>query len=153
MQQHCIQYGADILVFDPFQGSATDTVYQPHLFQLQLEQIKKCRNQSEGIYFVVWKSFLFLLLKIIIYSRQILCRHFATVPLLMHSSDSYDLLIAQFSFSNRLFTTFRTFVKKIFFVFRFCLIVLFSLTFVLESFSTFGRSFFHWQFLFSASYN
>lgn len=58
LQNHCLQYGSDILLYDPFQGKENDPVYQPHLTQQLLRQIQECRSQSEGVFFVV--SFLSL---------------------------------------------------------------------------------------------
>uniref|UniRef100_A0A915IR95 Uncharacterized protein n=1 Tax=Romanomermis culicivorax TaxID=13658 RepID=A0A915IR95_ROMCU len=56
IQQHCMQYGADILIFDPYQGlndaQCATALSQPFYFHQCLKQIQKCRNESEGIFFL-----------------------------------------------------------------------------------------------------
>uniref|UniRef100_A0A915HV75 DUF4062 domain-containing protein n=1 Tax=Romanomermis culicivorax TaxID=13658 RepID=A0A915HV75_ROMCU len=52
LQQHCTQYGVDILFFDPYRQSNGDFVYDPILCEDVKQHFKKLKRESGGPYFL-----------------------------------------------------------------------------------------------------
>lgn len=64
LQQFCLNYGAELLIIDPFQSSDKDLTDDPFLLQTLLTEIDQCRQLSAGLFFVVRSSlFIYLFLR------------------------------------------------------------------------------------------
>jgi hypothetical protein len=53
LQQFCLNYGAELLIIDPFQSSDKDLTDDTFLLQTLLNEIDQCRQQSAGLFFIV----------------------------------------------------------------------------------------------------
>lgn len=53
LQQHCIQYGLDVVWTDVHYGSEIDHVKDAYRFERHVEEIEQCNQQSVGPFFVV----------------------------------------------------------------------------------------------------
>lgn len=57
LQQFCLNYGAELLIIDPFQSSDKDLTDDPFLLQTLLSEIDQCRQLSAGLFFIVSCAF------------------------------------------------------------------------------------------------
>lgn len=53
LQQHCVQYGLDVVWTDVHYGSEIDHVKDAYRFERHIEEIEQCNQQSVGPFFVV----------------------------------------------------------------------------------------------------
>lgn len=53
IQNYCLHLGAELVVFDPYQGADTDICESPQNVELMIQEIHRCQQYSTGICFLV----------------------------------------------------------------------------------------------------